>query len=80
MKLFGWAPQSPDMNPNEHVWAYLKSKLRQRPSLPGNNAELEAALHDEWAKIPFSFITALYDSMPRRVTALMAAKGCCTKY
>ena len=75
-----WIPQSADMNPIEHCWAYLEAKLRQRPLLPTNLTQLTAALHEEWAKIPASYITALYESMPRRIDAVIKVKGGYTKY
>ena len=74
-----WIPQSADMNPIEHCWARLEAKLRQRPLLPTNVTQLVAALEEEWAKTPTSYITALYESMPLRIEAVMKAKGGYTK-
>ncbi len=80
MEELDWAPQSPDMNPIEHVWGYLDRRVRARPHLPMNVDELWWALQDEWTKIPDSYVKALYDSMPRRVKALREARGGSTKY
>ena len=73
-------PQSADMNPIEHVWSYLETKLRKRASLPANNRELEEALKEEWENIEVRYVITLYESMTRRVKALMDAKGGYTKY
>ena len=75
-----WPPQSPDMNIIEHMWHYLEHRVRTRTKLPSNVTELWDALVEEWAGIEDSYVTSLYDSMPERVQALLAAKGGHTKY
>jgi transposase len=73
-------PQSPDMNPIEHVWKRLKTLVNQRPTRPQNLDELWVALQEEWLKIDVEFINSLIESMPRRVAALYTSKGRSTKY
>jgi len=75
-----WAPQSPDLNPIEHLWRHLDVKVRQRPVLPRNIAELKTALTEEWLAIDPEFTKNLVDSMPRRCDAVIAARGGNTKY
>lgn len=71
-------PQSPDLNPIEHLWHYLEVEIRKRHI--SNKKELEKALREEWEKIPPSFCADLVASMPRRIQAVIAAKGYPTKY
>ena len=73
-------PQSPDLNPIEHVWKRLKVLVNKRPTRPRNLDELWLALQEEWLKIDIDFINSLIDSMPRRVKAVYKAKGLSTKY
>jgi transposase len=80
IRVLPWPSSSPDMNPIEHVWAYLDQQLRSRPILPTNREELWKALQEEWEQIPIEFITKLYDSMPDRVNTLLKAKGGHTPY
>ncbi|CEL60454.1 hypothetical protein RSOLAG1IB_12359 [Rhizoctonia solani AG-1 IB] len=75
-----WPSSSPDMNPIEHVWAYLDRQVRLRSVLPTSRDGLWRALHEEWQKIPPSFIAKLYRSMPRRIAAVIKAKGGHTRY
>lgn len=81
-------PYSPDLNPIEHVWVELKRRLYQKYpdvlSTPGGplavKRRLAACLEDIWNEIPGSFFKSLYESMPRRVAAVIKANGWYTKY
>lgn len=75
-----WPSCSPDMNPIEHVWAYMRTHLRALSCKPQTMDELWQKIQNVWYSIPQSFISNLYDSMPRRISALVAAKGRHTKY
>lgn len=80
INLLEWPSSSPDLNPIENAWDQLDKAVRARNPLPRNAEEMWAALQEEWAKLDFSYIRALYTSMPRRVAAVVEAKGCHTKY
>jgi transposase len=72
--------QSPDVNPIEHVWKRLKTKINERPVQPKNIEELWVAIQEEWEKVDVEFINTLVKSMPDRVQAVLQAKGGSTKY
>lgn len=80
VNVLDWPAQSPDMNPIEHLWNHLENRLAARPQRPKNARELEAALREEWGKIDSTYTKKLVDSMPRRIQALISAKGLHTKY
>ena len=73
-----WPPQSPDLNPIEHVWNILEKKLVEKK--PKNLKELEENIKEEWLKIPTIEIQNLISSMLSRVAAVITAKGSHTKY
>lgn len=75
-----WPAQSPDLNPTEHLWDELERRLRARPSSPTSVSDLTNALLDEWGKIPTDTLQNLVESLPRRVEAVIAAKGGPTSY
>ena len=75
-----WPASSPDMNLIEHVWDMLDRKVRSRRRLPSNLDDLWRILQEEWNNLNIGAIQGLYDSMPRRVEALRAAKGSYTRY
>ena len=79
---------SPDLNPIEHIWAYMKCQLNKKyPNLlniPGRPAVVKEALADAlleiWNGIPESLLESLYTSMPCRVAAVIKAEGWYTRY
>jgi transposase len=75
-----WPSQSPDLNPIEHLWDHLDRQVRKRMPPPTSLAGLAAALQEEWGRIPLSVVRELIASMPRRVAAVIEAKGWHTKY
>ena len=73
-----WPAMSPDLNLVEHCWAWLAKQVSGQSF--GTTDDLWAALEREWARLPPTFIPALYGSMVRRLTAVQVAKGGATKY
>ena len=85
MREFGvdeldWPAQSPDLNLIEHLWDELEQRLRARPSHPTSVCDLANTLLEEWSKFPISTLLSLIESLPRRVEAVIAAKGGPTSY
>jgi len=76
--LSDWPPQSPDLNIIEHVWAKLKKNIIG--THPKNKDELWEILKEEWQKIDASYIVNLYESIPRRLAAVIKRKGLHTPY
>ncbi|KAK3512687.1 hypothetical protein QTP70_023168, partial [Hemibagrus guttatus] len=72
--------QSPDLNPIEHLWDELERRLRARPSRPTSVHELTNVLLEERSNIPTNTLLNLVESLPRRVEAVIAAKGGTTPY
>ena len=75
-----WPPQSPDLNPIEHLWFHLKRRLAGYEKPPKGILELWERVQREWEAIDESVCQDLISSMPRRVQAVLKAKGGYTKY
>ena len=75
IKLMSWLAQSPDLNPTEHLWEHLKRRLGEYPTPPGGILELWERVEKEWEAIPQSVCRDLVESMPRKVAAVIEAKG-----
>jgi len=75
-----WPAQSPDLNPIEHLWNYLKRRLREFEEPAGSVSELWDRVQRLWEDIPKEECQKLIESMPRRVAAVIRAKGGYTKY
>lgn len=71
-------PQSPDINPIEHLWAHIENKLRDHP-IPSKHI-LQEKLIEEWNKTGSEVTNKLVESMPRRLKAVIDAKGYPTSY
>ncbi|GFT36502.1 transposable element Tc3 transposase [Trichonephila clavipes] len=70
-----WPARSPDLNPIEHVGAFLGRRLAARTLPPVTIRELRLALQDEWAAMPQQLIDTLILSMGRRCETCLAVSG-----
>ena len=80
IQLLDWPAQSPDLNPIEHLWKLLKRKIYDYDnSAEGVNESWDRAAK-AWLEITPEEVQNLIESMPRRITAVINAKGGHTKY
>ncbi len=70
--VLDWPANSPDLNP------IVKRKMRD--TRPNNADEMKATVKETWASIPPQQCHKLITSMPRRIEAVIKAKGAPTKY
>ena len=78
--LLDWPAQSPDLSPIEHQWVHLKRELAKYPRAPSGVWELWERVAEVWKNIPPEVCQNLIESMPRRLEAVIKAKGGHTKY
>lgn len=76
--VLDWPANSPDLNPIENLWGIVKRKMRD--TRPNNADDLKAAIKATWASITPQQCHRLIASMPRRIDAVIHAKGAPTKY
>ncbi|GFV25078.1 DDE_3 domain-containing protein [Trichonephila clavipes] len=69
-------PGYQDLSPIEHVWGALGRQLQ--PSR--DTGELTAQMQRLWQDLPQGVISDLIESMPRRISACIAARGGFTTY
>ena len=77
-KTLDHPPQSPDLNPIEHLWEHLDRQIRKRTI--SSKTDLKKAITEEWYKITSDVTKKPVESMPRRLNAVLKAKGKQTKY
>jgi hypothetical protein len=80
VEVLKWPAQSPDLNPIEHLWEHLKRSLNKYPTQPKGILELWDRIQETWDAIPKEVCQNLIQSMPRRIEAVLQAKGGHTKY
>jgi len=80
INVLDWAPQSPDINPIEHLWQHIKQQLGEYSTMPKGVWEIWERVAEVWNEIPPEVCQNLIESMPRRLEAVIKAKGGHTKY
>ena len=80
IRSFRWPAQSPDLNPIEHLWQILKTRIQQRNPRPKNLNELKECIYEEWGQLDPNIMRSLVLSMSRRIRSVIFAKGYQTKY
>lgn len=78
--VLDWPAQSPDLNPIEHLWELLKKLVNNHEHPPSGVFELWERAAENWSEITEEQCQALIESMPRRLEAVIRAKGQNTKY
>lgn len=71
---------SPDLNPIENFWAQMTRDWKS--VFPRNRANLERCIVENWERMRGEpqYFRNLYDSMPRRMNAVIDNNGGATRY
>ena len=72
---FDWPPQSPDLNPIEHIWAIIKQKLYAEKHFPKNRNELIERVLNIWENLDEGLLTSLTNHAMRRFHGVVEKKG-----
>ncbi len=74
--VLDWPANSPNLNSIENLWGIVKRKMRD--TRPNNADDLKAVIKATWASITPEQCHRL--TLPRRIDAVIHAKGDSTKY
>ena len=75
-----WPPNSPDLNPIEHIWHLLKLRLSLYERKARNIDKLRERVDLEWNKLDKETCRSYIGSMPNRIAAVIKSKGKFTRY
>jgi len=73
-------PNSPDLNPIEHIWQHIKHRLAKEHPYVTSAKELKDIIMCMWEEFGDDQFNHLVESMPRRIAAIIKAKGGSIKY
>lgn len=78
ISVLSWPSSSPDLNVIETLWHHMKRSLRNSPqrSIPA----LKAKIQEIWNAFTPQYCKSLVDTMPKRIKAVIDAKGDVTSY
>ena len=77
--MLPWPAHSPDLSPIENLWADLKKRLEENHGeIP--RSRLWEVVDEEWEETSKEYRKNLFSSMPKRLAAVIKAKGGYTKY
>ncbi|GBM13219.1 hypothetical protein AVEN_214931-1 [Araneus ventricosus] len=71
-------PQSPDLNPMEHIWRELEVTVRKHDIK--TESELKTVMMEDWMNIDAEITKILVKSIPKRLNAVVDGTGYPTKY
>ncbi|CEI97555.1 hypothetical protein RMCBS344292_11686 [Rhizopus microsporus] len=75
-----WPAQSPDLNPVENLWSIMKKRLSALYSHAKSPQVVEVVLESVSRELTPEVINKIIDFMPKRVKAVIKARGGPTKY
>ncbi len=78
--LLKWAPQSPDLNPIDHLWDVVEREIHIMDVQQTNLQQLHDAIMSIWTKISEECFQHLVESTPQRIKTVLKAKGGPTLY
>lgn len=75
-----WPPYSPDLNPIENIWHWMKHVLETEFPVCNSAEEIEARFHEIWSKITPEMCSKYCGNYEKRLRAVIEANGGYTKY
>ena len=73
IRVLGWPPGSPDLNPIENLWAIIKHKVELEN--PKNVSDLKEKISKIWNEIPYEILGSLIRSVPEGLQKCIEVNG-----
>ncbi len=70
-----WPAASPDLNPIERVWDYIRGKIASRRPFPTTKEATEKAWVEEWKAIPMEVTNSFIETLPQNMKKVYSQNG-----
>src|SRR5438045_6308248 len=80
MTVLEWPPNSPDLNPIENIWSYMKDIIGKDYGEVSSVAEMKRIVRSMWENFKDEQWDKLIESLSERIAAVIAVKGGSTRY
>src|SRR5216117_2395091 len=80
METLEWLPNSPDLNPIENIWSYMKDIIARDYSYVSSEETMKEIVQELWDKFADNRWDSLIASMPERMQEVIKAKGGSTHF
>ncbi|GFW49954.1 transposable element Tcb1 transposase [Trichonephila clavipes] len=75
IELLPWPTRSPGLSPIENMWSMVAQRLTQITPPAATSDQLWQRVEAAWSAVPQEHIQSLFESMPRRVSAVIFNNG-----
>ncbi|GFS57491.1 transposable element Tcb1 transposase [Trichonephila clavipes] len=75
IELLPWKARFPDLSPIENMWFIVAQRLTQITPPAATSDQLWQRVEAAWSAVPQEHIQSLFESMPRRVAAVISNNG-----
>lgn len=80
LRLLNWPARSPDLNPIENLWGYIKNRMRENARERRDRNLLWQRIVQEWEEVSDDYCHKLTESMPSRLEEVIQNNGGWTHY
>ncbi|GFU85064.1 transposable element Tcb1 transposase [Trichonephila clavipes] len=80
IELLPWSARSPDLSPIENMWSMVAQRLTQITPPASTPDQLWQHVKAAWSAVLQEHIQILFESMPRRLAAVIANNGSYSGY
>lgn len=80
VEFIEWPPYSPDLNPIENVWHWMKHVLETEYPVCNSAEEIEQHIFEIWGRIDTEMCSKYCSNYEKRLLSVIKAKGGYTKY